>query len=33
MKRDLKLNMAYLSDTAESIQNYFDRIEDLKTAC
>ena len=33
MKRDLKLNMAHLSDTADSIQNYFDRIEDLKTAC
>ena len=33
MKRDLKLNMAHLSDTADSIQNYFYRIEDLKTAC
>lgn len=33
MKRDLRLNMAHLSDTADSIQNYFDRIEDLKTAC
>ena len=33
MKRDLRLNMAHLSDTAESIQNYSDRIEDLKTAC
>lgn len=33
MKRDLKLNMGQLSDTVDSIQNYLDRTERLKTAC